>query len=79
MKILKGKYQSLSENRRLDAVGIELSSGSFIGIADFSGTAYTFYSRSELIDVELEQSKIFPKVTDYFGQELLEMTIKFKG
>lgn len=81
MKILKGKHNSATQGL-IDAVFIELDSGAQMGIANLGGTLHYFYNRSEFVNpTELVEAKsaIFPKVTDHFSQELLEMTIKFKG
>lgn len=80
MRILKGKYNSATQGL-IDAIYVELDSGSQVGISNLGGTIHYFYNRIELVNpVELEaKSAIFPKVTDHFSQELLEMTIKFKG
>lgn len=82
VKVLKGVYKSAT-NGDLEAVWVEISLNNGQGIADFNGTSYCFYSRSDFVEkiemIEKENSKVFPKVTDFFNQELLEMTVKFKA
>jgi hypothetical protein len=82
VKVLKGIYKSAT-NGDCEAVWVEISHSTGQGIADFNGTPYSFYSRSDFMEkiemVEKETSKVFPKVTDFFNQELSEMTIKFKA
>lgn len=81
-KVSKGVYRSAT-NGDCQSVWVEVNNVSGYGVADFNGTAYVFYTRSDFVEkcemVEKLESKVFPKVTDFFNQELLEMTVKFKA
>lgn len=76
MKVLNGKYRSETKGM-VNAVWVQLES-SAVGVADLGGFYYSFSNKGDFVE-EVDRSSIFPKVTDHFGQELLEMTIKFKG
>ena len=75
MIIKKGKYNSSTEGL-VDAVMVTIGT-SVMGIANLNGTPYSFYGDKDFIETK-DGSIIFPKVTDHFAQELLEMTIRFK-
>lgn len=78
IKVLHGKYNSSTQGL-LDAVWIEIDK-SGRGISNFSGTFYEFSNAKDFVNQKDDnESTVFPKVTDFFGQELLEMNIKFKG
>jgi len=75
MELLIGKYKSETSGL-VDAVWMKTST-SGMGMADLNGTPYTFYAEREFIETAKE-SRFIPKITDYFSQELKQMTITFK-
>lgn len=77
MQVLKGKYLSSTQGK-LDAVWI-ITTEKAAGIADFCGSHYSFGNKNDFEEEKIEdKSVIFPRVNDYFGKELSELTIKFK-
>jgi len=72
MKVIQGKYKSETLGM-VEAIWVDIG----IGIANFNGTHYTFYSKNDFHPEE-EKSTVFPKVTDFFNQPIKEMTITFK-
>ena len=86
MKVIKGKYRSASAGL-VDAVLVQIDLSNYTIVANLGGIAYTSIAMGDFIrefdDFKEEKavpvSTVFPKVTDFFNQELLEMTIKFKG
>jgi hypothetical protein len=78
LTVKKGTYKSETKGS-CEAVLIELN-GESLCIADLSGCLYTSYGKGSFTEILKEESSIiFPKVTDFFSQELLELTVKFKG
>lgn len=81
IKATKGIYKSAT-NGDCEAVWVEINGNSGMGTANFNGTAYNFYSKQDFVEkielIEKVESNVFPKVTDFFNQDLLEMTVKFK-
>jgi hypothetical protein len=76
--VKKGIYSSETKGK-CDAVLIDLN-GESICIADLGGCLYTSYGKGSFFENRKEESSlVFPRVTDLFSQELLELTVKFKG
>ena len=82
MKVTKGIYRS-GTCGDCDAVSIEIN-GSHLLVVNLSGVIYhlnspaDFIAKAELI--EKQDSKVFPKLTDFFPTNLknLEINISFK-
>lgn len=78
LTVKKGTYKSETKGS-CEAVLIDLN-GESLCISDLGGCLYTAYGKGSFVENPKEESSvIFPKVTDFFSQELLELTVKFKG
>ena len=76
MKVFKGSYRSETQGL-CKAVWVELDPTTGAGIASLGSTTYTFYTKSSFIE-DAPEVIAMPKMTDFFSQQLSEMTIKFK-
>jgi hypothetical protein len=76
--VKKGTYNSETKGK-CEAVLIDLN-GESLCISDLGGCLYTAYGKGSFTEnLKEEPSVILPRVTDFFSQELLELTVKFKG
>lgn len=78
IKARKGKYKSETLGTcEAFLVGVNTQA---ICIVDLGGTLYTCSADHFLFEDGADEiSKVFPRVADFFNQELLEINIKFKG